>query len=93
LPPAPLSSLNLAEQRAPVTLLVSLFWSILALLVLAAALRLRARLREPLGRPTQLDDAAIRAIENTGHVEMDDELDLAVIEEEERRFLEEEGWE
>ena len=75
------------------TLLVSLFWSILALLVLGAALRLRARLREPLGRPELLDDAAIRAIESTGQVELDDELDLAVIEDEERRFLEEEGWE
>jgi hypothetical protein len=76
-----------------VTLLVSLFWSILALLVLAAALRLRARLREPLGQPALLDDAAIRAIENTGQVELDDELDPAAIEEEERRFLEEGGWE
>jgi hypothetical protein len=76
-----------------VSLLVSLFWSILALLVLAAALRLRARLREPLGQPDLLDDAAIRAIENTGHVEVDDELDPAVIDEEERRFLEEGGWE
>jgi hypothetical protein len=76
-----------------VSLLVSLFWSILALLVLAAALRLRARLREPLGRPSLLDDAAIRAIESTGRVEVDDELDPAVIEEEERRFLEEGGWE
>jgi hypothetical protein len=76
-----------------VSLLVSLFWSILALLVLAAALRLRGRLREPLGGASILDDAAIRAIESTGRVEVDDELDPAVIEEEERRFLEEGGWE
>jgi hypothetical protein len=76
-----------------VTLLVSTFWSILALLVLAAALRLRARLRRPLGAPALLDDAAIREIETTGRVEVDDELDPAGIDEEERRFLEEGGWE
>ena len=75
------------------TLLVSVFWSILALLVLLAALRLRARLRRPLGSHALLDDAAIREIETTGRVEVDDELDPAVIEEEERRFLEEGGWE
>ena len=75
------------------TLLVSLFWAMLALLVLGAALRLRARLRQPLGRPPLLDDAAIRGIESTGRVEVDDELDPAVIEEEERRFLDEGGWE
>jgi hypothetical protein len=76
-----------------VSLFVSLFWSILALLVLAAALRLRARLREPLRGEGGLDDGAIRQIEATGRVEVDDELDPIVIEEEERRFLEEEDWE
>jgi hypothetical protein len=76
-----------------VTLLISFFWSGLALLLLAAGLRLRARLRRPLGRPTLLDDAAIRQIESTGRVEVDDELDPEVIAEEERRFLEEGGWE
>ena len=75
------------------SLFVSLFWSILALLVLAAALRLRARLREPLGGEEMLDDEAIRQIEATGRVEVDDELDPIAIEEEERRFLEEEDWE
>ena len=75
------------------TFLVSLFWSILAVLVLLAALRLRARLRRPLGSAALLDDAAIREIESTGRVEVDDELDPAVIEDEERRFLEEGGWE
>jgi hypothetical protein len=75
-----------------VTVLVSLFGSALALLALAGALRLRARLREPLGRTGVLDDAAIRAIETTGRVEVDDELDHAMIEEEERRFLEEGDW-
>ena len=57
-------------------------------------LRLRGRLREPLVRPSLLDDAAIRAIEVRGSVEIDDEpLDPAEIEEEERRFWEEEQWE
>jgi hypothetical protein len=76
-----------------VTLLISLFWGALAVLVLVGALRLRARVRQPLGRPGLLDDQAIREIETTGRVEVDDELDPALIEEEERRFLEEEGWE
>jgi len=76
-----------------VSLLFGLFWAIMALLVLAAALRLRARLREPLAPRGLLDDAAIRQIETTGWVEVDDELDPAVIEEEERRFLDEGGWE
>ncbi len=75
------------------TLVVSLFWGLLALLVIGAALRMRTRLREPLGRPELLDDTAIRAIETVGRVELDDELDPAVIDEEERRFWEEEGWE
>jgi hypothetical protein len=65
----------------------------MALLVLAAGLRLRARLREPLARHGLLDDDAIRQIETAGWVEVDDELDPAVIEEEERRFLDERGWE
>ena len=73
------------------TLLSFLFWGILALLLLASGIRLRARLRQPLGRPSLLDDDDIRAIETTGSIEIDDELDPAVIEEEERRFWEEEG--
>jgi hypothetical protein len=81
------------EQAVPVTLVISVFWGALALLVLGGALRLRARLREPLGETGLLDDAAIRAIETTGQVEIDDELDPSLIEEEERRFLEEGGWE
>jgi hypothetical protein len=82
-----------------VPLLSSLFLGTLLVLLVAAALRLRVRLREPLATPL-LDDAAIRAIETTGRVDLDDELDLAVIEEEERRFWEdgpadadEEEWE
>ena len=76
------------------SILTSVFSCVLALLVLAAAVRLRVRLREPLVRPSLLDDAAIRAIETSGSVEIDDEpLDSAAIEEEERRFWEEEEWE
>ena len=76
------------------SILTSVFSFVLALLVLAAAVRLRGRLREPLVRPSLLDDAAIRAIEVRGSVEIDDEpLDPAEIEEEERRFWEEEQWE
>ena len=41
-----------------------------------------------------LDDAAIRAIETSGSVEIDDEpLDPEAIDEEERRFWEEKEWE
>jgi hypothetical protein len=77
-----------------VTLLGSLLLAGLGLLALAAAVRLRIRLGEPLWRaPDLLDDAAIRSIETTGSVELDDELDPAAIEEEERRFWEEEEWE
>jgi hypothetical protein len=75
-----------------VSILTSVFSCVLALLVLAAAVRIR--LREPLVRPSLLDDEAIRAIETSGSVEIDDEpLDPAAIEEEERRFWEEEEWE
>jgi len=75
------------------TALATVFWGVLALLVVVAALRRRARLREPLGVPPLLDDAAIQAIETTGSLELDDELDLAVIDEEGRRFWEDEEWE
>lgn len=71
-------------------ILTSVFSCVLALLVLAAAVRLR----EHLVRPSLLDDEAIRAIEASGSVEIDDDpLDPAAIEEEERRFWEEEEWE
>ena len=76
------------------SILTSIFSLVLALLVLAAAVRLRRWLREPLARSFLLDDAAIRAIEMSGSVEIDDEpLNPAEIEEEERRFWEEEQWE
>ena len=77
-----------------VSILTSVFTCVLALLVLAAAVRLRARLREPLRRAPLLDDEAIRAIEMSGSVEIDDEpLDQSEIDDEERRFWEEERWE
>jgi len=72
------------------SILTSVFSYVLALLVLAAVVRLR----ELLVRPPLVDDEAIRAIETSGSVEIDDEpLDPAAIEEEERRFWEEEEWE
>jgi len=72
------------------SILTSVFSYVLALLVLAAVVRLRERLV----RPPLVDDEAIRAIETSGSVEIDDEpLDPAAIEEEERRFWEEEEWE
>jgi hypothetical protein len=83
-----------------VPLLSAIVLGLLLALLMGAAVRLRMRLREPLVHPPLLDDAAIRAIEATGRVEIDDELDLAVIEEEEERFwddgtaeeAEEKGW-
>jgi hypothetical protein len=76
-----------------VTFLSTVLLTATGVLALAAAVRLRTRLREPLVRPSLLDDDAIRTIEVTGSVEIDDELDPAAIEEEERRFWEEEEWE
>ena len=69
-------------------LLSQIFLGALLALMVAAAVRLRARLREPLVHPPLLDDAAVRSIETTGRVEIDDELDLRTIEDEERRFWE-----
>ena len=74
--------------------LSSLTWTVLALLVVAAAVRFRARMRELHARPPRLDDDAIRAIEEEGVFYREEEppLDLDEIEEEERRFWEEERW-
>lgn len=79
--------------QSSVNLLTSLFWGGLALILVLAGLRLRARLRQLSGRGALLDEAAIRRIQVTGRMEIDDELDMVVIEEEERRFLAEEEWE
>lgn len=78
---------------ASVSFVVTFVWIVIAFLALLAGLRLRARLRQLLGRAALLDQAAIRQIEMSGRVEVDDELDLAVIEDEERRFLAEGRWE
>ena len=76
------------------SILSSVFSFVLALLVMAAAVRLWGRLRAPPVRASLLDDEAIRAIEVSGSVEIDDEPpDPAEVEEEERRFWEEEQWE
>ena len=76
------------------SILTAVFSGVLALLVVAAAVRVRARLRESLRGSPVLDDAAIRAIEMSGSVEIDDEpLDPEAIDEEERRFWEEKEWE
>ncbi len=74
--------------------LSSLTWTVLALLVVAAAVRFRVRMRELHARPPRLDDDAIRAIEEEGVLYREEEppLDLDEIEEEERRFWEEERW-
>ena len=72
------------------SILTSILSFVLALLVSAAAVRIRW----PLVRPSLRYDAATRAIEARGSVEIEDELlDPAEIEEEERRFWEEEQWE
>lgn len=72
-----------------------LFWFGLGLLLVAAGVRLRARLRrrsDPWG-PT-VDDEALRRIVEEGRLVTDEDepLDLREIREEERRFWEEERW-
>lgn len=66
------------------------FWAALTVLVLVAAVALRARIRnwlEEQGRP-RVDDDTVRQILERGTVvsEEDEPLDLEEIEEEERRF-------
>ncbi|MGH7444010.1 MAG: hypothetical protein ACREKM_03995 [Longimicrobiales bacterium] len=66
-----------------------LIGSVLALLVAVAAVLYSRRI----GRATSvIDDATLRAIEDHGRVEIDEPLDLDLIREEERQFLEEERW-
>lgn len=58
------------------------------LLIIAAVLYIRR-----LGRYNAVvDEETLRAIEDHGYVEVDDPLDLDLIREEEREFLEEERW-
>ena len=72
-----------------------LFWVICGLLVMAAWRRIRS-LRSPRGRrpDATIDDEAVETIVNDGVlvVEEDEPLDLDEIEDEERRFWEEEDW-
>lgn len=66
-----------------------LIGSALALFVIIAAVLYVRRL----GRvQTVVDDETLRAIEDHGYVEVDEPLDLDLIREEERQFLEEERW-
>lgn len=70
---------------------VTVFWFLLALLVLAAGLALRVRLlRRRARRRAGLDDSDIRRIERTGALRTDEEEapDQELIDEEERRFWE-----
>jgi hypothetical protein len=67
----------------------------LVALVVYAGRRRRQALRERLqGEAYEVDDAAIRRIERTGSLTTPEEepLDLEEIEEEERRFWEDEDW-
>lgn len=72
-----------------------LFWFGLGLLLVAAGFRLRARIRERWNASgPRVDDDAVRRIEDEGVLwtDEDEPLDLREIEEEERRFWEEEEW-
>mgnify|MGYP001076976342 CR=1 FL=1 len=67
----------------------------LVALVIYAGLRRRRALRERLRTdPIELDDAAVRRIERMGTLATPEEepLDLDEIEEEERRFWDDEDW-
>lgn len=67
----------------------------LVALVIYAGRRRRRALRERLrSDPIELDDAAVRRIEQMGTIATSEEepLDLEEIEEEERRFWDDEDW-
>lgn len=72
-----------------------LFWFGLGLLLVAAGVRLRARLRRHSeARGPTVDDEALRRIVEEGRLVTDEDepLDLGEIREEERRFWEDERW-
>lgn len=72
---------------------MSLFWVVLSVLVIVAAVLIRLRIHEPPGgRGSALDDDAIRRIEETGRLRTGEAepLDQEAIDEAERRFWEEE---
>jgi hypothetical protein len=71
------------------------FWGGLSALVVTAGLKAMARKRAALSAvPTQVDDAAVRSIIDTGALgaEPDEPLDLGEIDDEEERFWSE-AWE
>jgi len=77
------------------TLLNALMGLGLVALAIYAGWRRRVALREKLrGEPFRLDDEAVRRIESAGTIETPEPepLDLREIEEEERRFWEDEDW-
>jgi len=61
-------------------------------LAAAAAFLLTRRYLAARATRTRLSDDAIRDIETRGRVELDEPLDLREVEQEERRFWEEETW-
>ncbi|HUF49609.1 MAG TPA: hypothetical protein VMN60_02170 [Longimicrobiales bacterium] len=70
------------------------FGILLALLAAAGGLLYRNRLgRIVRGRQPLLTDDMLRQIEMSGHIDVDEPLDLEQIREEEARFLDEYPWE
>ena len=68
-------------------------WILFAVLVGAAAVVYRRRLRDAAAaEPLGVDDDMIRRIEQDGRVEVDEPNDLERIREEEARFWEESAW-
>ncbi len=65
-----------------------------ALLAAAGGLFVRRRIERAARAESSLDDDIIRSIETHGYVEMeeDEPLDFDEINEEEKRFLEDESW-
>ena len=67
--------------------------AILGILALAGGLLYRARGLRELRTPRTLTDDMVRQIEESGHIDVDEPLDLEEIQDEEARFWEEQPWE
>jgi hypothetical protein len=67
--------------------------TILGILALAGGLMYRARRLRTLRTPRTLTDDMVRQIEESGHIDVDEPLDLEEIQDEEARFWEEQPWE
>lgn len=67
--------------------------TILGILALAGGLMYRARRVRASGTPRILTDDMVRQIEESGHIDVDEPLDLEEIQDEEARFWEEQPWE